>query len=274
MGPLTLMDGLWIAPAAAGVLAAAIAALAAHKGARRLAIWAGAITVVLVLLAAAPSLAQTAQDLVDLATRKTAAAAPSAQALVEGVQHQQAAFARAAQAVVDQSRARADEGLSQLRGGPFDPGGDALDRFARRETPPADGAIYVAVSLSMPPADLRQLADAARKAGAKLVIQGLVDGSFRQTFARLSAVFDKDSLSGVAIDPNVFRAFHVTAAPTFIAATAAVQPCGRGIDCIPDAPPNDQVHGNITLEAALNLLTQSGESARGAAETARRKLAG
>ena len=119
-------------------------------------------------------------------------------------------------------------------------------------------SVYVAVSFAMPPADLRRLAREAQAAGAVLVVRGLVRGSFQETLKAARQVFDEGSLGGVAIDPNVFRAFDIRATPTFIAAAGPVQPCARGLDCIPPAPPHDQLRGNVSLRAALRLLAAEG----------------
>jgi conjugal transfer pilus assembly protein TrbC len=192
---------------------------------------------------------------------------------VDSVKGRHEAHLDAAQAIADDAPARTKQGLGLMQGSTFDPGGDALQQMAKGQQPP-DGTVYIAVSFSMPPQDLRRLAKDAQKAGATVVIQGLVNGSFKETLLKARAVFDQDSLGGVAIDPNVFRAFKVQTAPTFIAARGPVHPCGHGLDCVPEAPANDQVRGNISLAEALRLLAESGSEAADVAATARDKLEG
>jgi len=138
---------------------------------------------------------------------------------------------------------------------------------------PSAGGVYVAVSLSMPPEALRALARDAHRAGARVVIRGLVDGSFKATLIKVREVFDDRSAGGVAIDPQAFKAFAVTAVPTVIASSAEVQPCGA-LGCAPAAPAFDKVSGNISLEAALKLLADDGESGQAAARVALTRLAG
>jgi conjugal transfer pilus assembly protein TrbC len=124
------------------------------------------------------------------------------------------------------------------------------------------GALYVAVSLTMPAEALRQLSQDAEKAGARLVIRGLVDGSFERTVVVAKEVFGQDALSGLAIEPQVFRAYGVDRVPTFIAAQAPVQPC------------QDRIAGNISLAEALRQLSQRGDAAPGVARAALERLEG
>jgi conjugal transfer pilus assembly protein TrbC len=271
MASLSPLDWLWAAPAAVSLLIGAGALLAWRRGLRRWAARGAIVAGVLAAAAAAPSLAQTAQDIVDLAARKTDAAAADAQALVNSAQGSQDAYLKDAQAIAAAAPARAKAGLAMLQGSPFDPGGAGLATLGRDEAP-SQGVVYVAVSFSMPPQDLRRLAHDAEKAGAFVVIQGLVNGSFKETLLRAQQVFEQGSLGGVAIDPNVFRAFHVETVPTFIAAAAPVQPCGQGLDCAPAQPANDQVRGNVSLAEALRLLAASGEQGVAAAAAAKAKL--
>ena len=135
------------------------------------------------------------------------------------------------------------------------------------------GGVYVAVSLSMPPEALRELARDAHRAGARVVIRGLVDGSFKATMVRVRQVFDDRSAGGVAIDPQVFKAFEVTAVPTVIAVRSRVEPCGT-LGCIPTAPAFDTISGNISLEAALKILAEEGASGQAPARAALERLVG
>lgn len=136
------------------------------------------------------------------------------------------------------------------------------------------GALYVAVSLTMPAAALRQLSQDAEKAGARLVIRGLVDGSFERTVVVAKEVFGQDALSGLAIEPQVFRAYGVDRVPTFIAAQAPVQPCQDGVDCVSAVTPHDRIAGNISLAEALRQLSQRGDAAPGVARAALERLEG
>ncbi len=131
------------------------------------------------------------------------------------------------------------------------------------------GVIYIAVSLSMPKASLRQLARDAEKAQAVLVIRGLLDGSFTKTQAALKGVFVEGEPAGLIIDPRVFQQYHVERVPSFISATDEVQPCEEGFDCARPDVPFDVVRGNVSLAQALHLLADKGTAAP---DTARRAL--
>ena len=133
----------------------------------------------------------------------------------------------------------------------------------------SDGVVYIAVSLSMPKASLRQLARDAEKSQAVLVIRGLLDGSFTKTQAALKGVFVEGEPAGLIIDPRVFQQYHVERVPSFISATDEVQPCDDGLDCNRPDVPFDVVRGNVSLGQALHLLADKGTEAP---DVARRAL--
>jgi conjugal transfer pilus assembly protein TrbC len=193
--------------------------------------------------AAAPSLAQSAGELVERVQKRTEGARPDAQAFFESVKGREGAYREQAQAVVDGggSAAVLNRGFADLEDTDFR-GGGALATLGDEPANP-QGVVYVAVK-----------------------------GSFQQTLVRAKQVFDEESVGGVAIDPNVFRAFNIQAVPTFIAAKSPVQPCGAGIDCVPAAPDHDRVSGNITLGAALQALRDAQGVGTGAASAASQKL--
>jgi conjugal transfer pilus assembly protein TrbC len=192
-------------------------------------------------------------------------------AWADALQHRADPNAGQAAAVEAASRAQLRHGAAMmddpaLRGAAVAPGAGA-DASANT------GGVYVAVSLSMPPEALRQLARDAHRAGARVVIRGLVDGSFKATMLRVRQIFDDRSAGGVAIDPQVFKVFNVTAVPTVIAAGARVEPCGS-LGCTPTTPAFDKISGNISLDAALRALEDEGSSGQAAAHAARARLAG
>lgn len=229
---------------------------------------AGAFASVSAMAAAAPPVAQQVERLVAEAQSRAQAQSGSARRLVETAQDRHRRQLEAARALAKGGPERLVQGFSSLADAGFVERGTTLDGGPGSGGP---GVIYVAVSFSMPPADLRRLGRDAQKAGALVVIQGLVRGSFRETATAARQVFDENSLGGVAIDPNVFRAFGVTAVPTFIAAAAPVQPCPRGLECTPQAPPHDRLAGNVTLSEALRIL-ESGDEAGFVAEAAAARL--
>ena len=187
------------------------------------------------------------------------------------LQHRGDPDAGEAAAVETASRAQVQQGAAMMD----DPAAHGARLGAQTDSGlGADGGgVYVAVSLSMPPEALRQLARDAHRAGARVVIRGLVDGSFKATMLRVRQVFDDRSAGGVAIDPQVFKAFQVTGVPTVIAALSRVEPCGT-MGCAPTAPAFDKISGNISLEAALKALAEESGPGQPAARAALARLTG
>lgn len=134
------------------------------------------------------------------------------------------------------------------------------------------GVVYIAVSLSMPPESLRQLARDANKSGATLVIRGLVGNSFAKTRTALKSVLVEGEEAGLVIDPRVFQQFHVDRVPAVIASPQPVEPCENGLECDRPDVPFDIVRGNISLEQSLKLLASRGEAAPGVARQALERL--
>ena len=231
----------------------------------------GLVVVVIAGLWVAPALSQeTAGDL--------GALLQAAQARVDREQADMAAWATSLQhrGDPDAGQAAAIQAASQaqLRAGAALMDDPALRGASLSPEANADaGGVYVAVSLSMPPEALRDLARAAHRAGARVVIRGLVDGSFKATMTRVREVFDDRSAGGVAIDPQVFKAFAVTAVPAVIAARSRVEPCGT-LGCNPVPPAYDKISGNISLEAALRALAEDGGAGQAAARAALKRLTG
>lgn len=130
---------------------------------------------------------------------------------------------------------------------------DIAKRYGAAQQP--DAALFVLVSLSMPPASLGRLAAQAGKAGATLVLRGVVDGSLTKTAEMTAAVIRQHPGAQFQIDPTLFRRFNVDQVPTFVLAapTAQGQTCGK--DC--DAQGTFvRVSGDVTLDYALEHLAR------------------
>lgn len=118
-----------------------------------------------------------------------------------------------------------------------------------------EAALFVLVSLSMPQSSLERLAAQAGKAGATLVLRGVVDGSLTRTAEMTAAVIRQHPGAQFQIDPTLFRRFNVDKVPTFVLAapTAQGQSCGK--DC--DAQHTFvRVSGDVTLDYALEHLAR------------------
>ncbi|HCX3367405.1 TPA: type-F conjugative transfer system pilin assembly protein TrbC [Legionella pneumophila] len=125
----------------------------------------------------------------------------------------------------------------------------------------AEGAILF-VSFSMPDSLLFALSDEAARFHIPVVINGLVDGDFKQTietFKRLNSEAQKQHLNfkGISIDPVWFSQFHITTVPALVV-TEPSKSCGSGQSCTNQ--PFDVVYGNASIKKGLELIAQKGDA--------------
>ena len=59
----------------------------------------------------------------------------------------------------------------------------------------------------------------------------------------------------IAIDPRLFRAFRVTAAPTFVVTGRSYELCD-GFDCTSAVPDHDRMSGNVTVDYVLERFAE------------------
>jgi conjugal transfer pilus assembly protein TrbC len=120
----------------------------------------------------------------------------------------------------------------------------------------AGPALLVFVSFSMPDATLSRLVDQASRAGAALVLRGLVDGSMVHTVSRVQQLIGKRQVA-VQIDPQAFDRYAVTQTPSFVLVRAGAQavPCKSGT-CVP-ADAFVLAAGDVTLDYALAFMHRS-----------------
>ena len=233
---------------------------------------------VLISLQGFPALAQqdpgelgkVARNLVDLAEARSKSLEGSLKDWTDQLKDRSQTYQAEAASLAAANRQQLKRGMTMLKDDPFFGDAAALEEADQ----PSEGVVYVAVSLTMPRAALRQLAADAHRAGAMVVVRGFVEGSPAKTMAAARQIFDEDSAGGLAIDPQVFRAYGVQTVPTFIVATAPVTPCQEGLDCTSGATPHDLVRGNISLAAALRLLAEQGQAAPDVASRALKRLGG
>lgn len=113
-------------------------------------------------------------------------------------------------------------------------------------------------SLSMPAASLKALLRDMSDAGGVVVLRGFPEGDAAKFKARLAALWDSgEEADGLGIDPRLFRAFNVTAAPTFVMASSDFEPCD-GFDCISIVPPFDRMTGNVSVAHVLERFASGG----------------
>ena len=118
-------------------------------------------------------------------------------------------------------------------------------------------------SLSMPPAALQTLVRDMGRAGGVTVLRGFPQGDSALFKTRLAAIWQEgDDTGSLGIDPRLFRAFDIEAAPSFVMLASDFTPCD-GFDCTSDVPPHDRIAGNISVGQVLE--TFSGGRGPGAA---------
>ena len=131
----------------------------------------------------------------------------------------------------------------------------ALAKRFEAARPPDESALFILVSFSMPAESLERLAAQAGKAGATLVLRGMVDDSMKRT-AEVAAEFVKSHPGAqFQIDPTLFRRFAVTRVPAFVLSARAGDDHACGKDC--DARDTfASVSGDVTLDYALDYLAR------------------
>ncbi|NCP62694.1 MAG: type-F conjugative transfer system pilin assembly protein TrbC [Alphaproteobacteria bacterium] len=108
-----------------------------------------------------------------------------------------------------------------------------------------DSGLYIFVSFSLSDEILKALSQQAKAMGGNLVIQGLVNNSFKETQARLRTLGIP-----IDIDPTLFERFEVKRIPTFVL-TEIKDGDIKG--------PYDKVTGNVSVQSALELFAVEGE---------------
>lgn len=122
-----------------------------------------------------------------------------------------------------------------------------------------DAPRFVAfASLSMPPRALKTLINDMAAAGGITVLRGFPKGSAKELTRALTKITTKgEELPSLGIDPRLFRAFNIKAAPSFVIASSDFTLCD-GFDCVGAVPPHDRMSGNVTVRYALETFARGG----------------
>jgi type-F conjugative transfer system pilin assembly protein TrbC len=107
----------------------------------------------------------------------------------------------------------------------------------------AKDGFYIFVSFSLPKTLLKNLDKAAKKIGAKLVIRGLKDNSFKETLKHIKGI--KHEGITIDIDPESFRQFGITHVPSFI---------------VSQGTKYDKLVGNTSIGYVLNRCAEEGQT--------------
>jgi len=126
----------------------------------------------------------------------------------------------------------------------------------------------VFASLSIPPQSLRALISDTARAGGVVVFRGFPNNSMRQFAGELGKIIQKqDDFANVGVDPRLFRAFNVTAVPTYVAVSSDFDLCA-GFHCETKLPPHDRMTGNVTVQYALESFRDGRGAGAGVASVA------
>ncbi len=103
-----------------------------------------------------------------------------------------------------------------------------------------EDGVFIFVSLSMPEESLRKYFSDAQEIGAKIIIQGLINNSFKDTHKTMV-----DLNINVDIDPNLFEAYAIKQVPVIL------HKSGNNVD---------QISGNIPIQTALEEFVRDGDT--------------
>ena len=123
-----------------------------------------------------------------------------------------------------------------------------------KATPPSKKPyeLMIFVSLGMPEQSLRLWAEQAVHLNIPLRIRGFYKDSLQKTTEKSFALFGKDNLAGLLVDPESFENYAIQAVPAVVLALAPRE--------IPEKIPPlfEVVYGDTSLDAALTLITRQG----------------
>jgi conjugal transfer pilus assembly protein TrbC len=206
------------------------------------------------------ALAQTSVDGLDLEAidKRAKAGAADITQFVQDVLDRQAKANTEQRAMVEGMVDTATSKVAALKRAPRSPssGGVDLDTLVSQTgqtmKPEARSApMFIAfASLSMPEDSLRQMVADVTKAGGMVVFRGFSPDGGRSFMAALRKVVPQGEQAHISIDPRLFRAYHVEAVPTYVAASSSFALCAAP-DCASGPTPFDRLAGNVTTGFAL-----------------------
>ena len=239
---------------------------------------AGFVALAAVSAALAQSVSNNVEDL-DFAAIKARGTqqVKEAQAFVDAVAHRGEAHEAEAEELREAGLAAASSidptSLPKGPEGPVDFDEILAGAAANSQAPMGEGPLFtVFASLSMPQASLSRLIRDTTQAGGVVVFRGFPQNSTKAFAEGLKRVVtDERQEAHIAIDPRLFRAFAVTAAPTFVVTGRAYELCD-GFDCTSMVPDHDRMTGNVTVEYALERFAISRGPGAGVARVALAEL--
>lgn len=129
---------------------------------------------------------------------------------------------------------------------------------------PAGPRLLVFVSFAMPQPALSRLLDQATTAGATVYLRGLVNGSLRETVARVQPLLGKRRMP-FGIDPRAFDRFAIGITPAFVLVRAGTEEPDCPAERCMNPETFAQVAGDVSLDYALEFIQRSAPDLAGTA---------
>jgi conjugal transfer pilus assembly protein TrbC len=128
-----------------------------------------------------------------------------------------------------------------------------------KNPPTPKHSVMVFVSMSMPRQSLIATLHDANKIQASVVMRGLVNNSFKETFQEVANLVKEAGGGGIELNPLSFKKFHIETVPAVVVISPenpclTQQKCDRQRDY-------DVMAGNIPLAAALKEICDRGVAA-------------
>jgi len=192
-------------------------------------------------------------------TSEADALAASARARAEQLAREARSSAADAQAHGRRFASQAKKSAKPDRSQAFDFDAMVADAGAMASEGMGEAPRFIAfASTSMPPAALRTMIDDVTRAGGVVVLRGLPQNSAKALTAALSKIARPgEQLTGVGIDPRLFRAFGIEAVPTYVVTSSDFDLCD-GFECRTQVPPHDRMTGNVSAAYALETFARGG----------------
>ena len=121
--------------------------------------------------------------------------------------------------------------------------------FATDCATPRKEGLRIFVSFSMPSELLVSLDKQAKKIGAKLIIRGLKNNSFKETVSYIKTINEQGVI--IDIDPKAFTEFDITQVPSFV---------------LNSGTSFDKITGNLSIAYVLKEFSEKGDLPEKAAE--------
>lgn len=115
--------------------------------------------------------------------------------------------------------------------------------------------VLIFVSFAMPEPTLQRLVDQAARAGATLVLRGLVNGSIRETVTRMQALIGSRRVA-VQIDPEAFDRYGITRTPSFVLTANHAETEACAFRACESSQAFAKIVGDVTLDYAMQQLTK------------------